>query len=210
MKLIRRHHPAFTLIEVVLALSILVLLAGALFSTVKVTMETTAVLQQTQQFRQKIFGFFTLVEETFRALPASALLVWGTREEQGLGLPEIILREAPGALAWGERRLFSGEIALVTRAEANRTITLGLERREVELSTGQMKPNPPWLPLLTQLKKVQWRFFDSRNGNWQEFWNDGATHPTLIELSLEFEGETERWSHVFWLPPLQTAGGTAP
>lgn len=199
---------AFTLIEVMMALAILVLLAGGLFGTVRATLEAASNISRIQHSREQIFGFFQLCQQSLRALPASAIVVWGNREEKGISLPELILRNAPQALAWGDLTSFQGEIVLQSRLEQNGSVSLGLEQRAIDPATGQTLPNPAWLPLLQQLEKVSWKFYDARNGQWQEFWNDPNQHPALIKLSLIFQGDPTVWSQTFWLPSLQAATGS--
>jgi hypothetical protein len=57
------------------------------------------------------------------------------------------------------------------------------------------------LTLLPDVKKLQWRYLDSRSGSWSEEWKDQSFRPSLIELTLSLPGEEDQKT-LFWLPPV--------
>ncbi len=193
---------AFTLIEVMLALSIIALLAGALFGTVRATLSATAALNDTQRSRQQIYGLFELCRQTFTALPVTSTIQWVATSDQGQNLSEVDLRLAPYAFSWGENATFYGETSLCCHVARDGTLTLGIEQREIDPVTGLTKPNPAWLPLLYNLKSAVWNFYDTRTSQWQNYWTDTTTHPTVMNLTLTFSGQDQVWSQSFWMPPL--------
>jgi prepilin-type N-terminal cleavage/methylation domain-containing protein len=73
----------FTLLEVMMAIAILSILTGVLFSMVRVTMETVADFSQLQTRQQQVSGLLELCRSTFRSLPNSAILEGRIREEEG-------------------------------------------------------------------------------------------------------------------------------
>ncbi len=191
----------FTLIEVMLAIAILVLLMGGLFGTVRATVKACGALRETQQARERIDGFFLVCQQTFPALPAPATLV---TVPAGPGSPAVslVLRNAPAALAVGARGVFFGETAVVARPQNNGGLTLGIEYRQIDPQTNQVRPDPLWLPLVTDLQGVAWSFYDGQTGQWQERWDDASRHPTLVRLTLVFLGDPQKWTRTFWLPKL--------
>ncbi len=188
-----------------MALGIMILLVGGLFSTVRATLLTVSTLQENQHTEQAVHGLFELCRRTFSLLPPAATLTWSNRDSLGSPLPELALRNAPEAFALGNQILFPGEIALATHRENSGGLSLGIEYRRIDRQTLQLLPNPIWLPLVKDIETVRWDFFDNVTGQWQTFWNDPARHPALIRITLAFPGDARKWNQVFWLPPLQSA-----
>src|SRR5690348_3125392 len=80
----RKYSSGMTMIEVAFAMIILAIVAGAIFGTVRATMETTYVLTQHQNRQEEISGFIDLCRRTFQTLPPSASLE-GVVDEKSAG-----------------------------------------------------------------------------------------------------------------------------
>jgi hypothetical protein len=63
------------------------------------------------------------------------------------------------------------------------------------------------LRLLPDLRSVRWRFYDASIQDWLDEWMRDD-RPPLIELSLEFLGESGVRQYVFWLPPVSVDSRT--
>jgi type II secretory pathway pseudopilin PulG len=209
---------AFTIFEVMLALTLLVVLVGGLFGVLQACMESAAELQSRQQQNQSINGFIELFRRTVRNLPVEASMEGGQFEEgSGQFLQKIYFRNAPRAFAWGEDSLFLGETILSARPQVGGLFSLGVYRStesEQKLRSSEADDKLRWLFLIKDLREIKWRFFDPRSGVWQEEWRDASSRPTLIEMNLTLAGETNAITSVFWVPTLNPslnqAGNTAP
>ncbi|MBI4024411.1 MAG: prepilin-type N-terminal cleavage/methylation domain-containing protein [Verrucomicrobia bacterium] len=204
-RVFRPHPGGFTLLEVMLAVALLALLAGGLFAIVSGTMASAAELHQRQNRQQQVEGLVALCQRTFRTLPSSASLQGGVREESGVYLPEVILRQAPAAFSWGDPSVALPTAVLRARPQVGGLFGLGLLREHdssgVESSSESERP-VRWLMLLSDIRKLEWRFYDSRTATWMEEWNDHALRPSLVELTLTLAGELSPVRFIFWLPPL--------
>lgn len=202
----RRFSRGFTLFEMVVVMAIFVLLAYGIYMTVNAAMRATAILIEDNLQSQRLDAFVSLLRRTFHNLPASAQFSGGIRTEGGDGNSEIILRDAPGAFAWGSGGASSGITALSVRPRlgGGREISLmhlagasagDEQRRALE--------NGDWLRLLPDLREAGWRFYDPVLQDWVAEWEEGRERPPLVELSLEFLGEDIPRKFVFWLPPVK-------
>lgn len=219
MKKIRptRGESGFTFIEIVVVLIIFVLLAGGIYATVNAAITASAVLSEENIRSQRLSAFIGLLRRTFHNLPATARVSGGVRVEGGRGIPEIVLRDAPGVFEWGAGGTSSGTILLsaVPRLGGGMQFSLlslpsslGEQERLEALQDGK------WMRLLPDLREARWRFFDEAQQDWREDWPEGMDRPKLIELSLQQLGEEVPRSYVFWLPPVEeqasVTGGEPP
>ena len=208
----QRGCAGFTLFEMIVVIMIFVLMAGGIYATVSAAVQATATLSEENLRTQRLNALVGLLRRTFHNLPATAGISGGVRAG-GEGIPEIVLRDAPGVFAWGSGGPSAGAVVLAARPRlgGGREFSLLLlpsslgetERRDA-LDRGR------WLRLVPDLRAARWRFFNPALQEWVEEWPEGGERPPLVELSLELLGEEIPRSYVFWLPPVKDAAPSAP
>src|SRR5262245_20931731 len=114
----------FTLLEVIAAVSIFVLLSGALFTIVRGSMQITSDLAERQARMEEIYGFMDLCDEMFRTLPAHAVI-----ESVVQTPPLVIFKNTPKAFSWGEIGVTPGNIYLGGRPQPGGLLSMALLRR---------------------------------------------------------------------------------
>jgi len=199
-----RWERAFTLLEVTLAMGILVLLAGALYAMVDASIRGTSELEIRENRSQQLSGFLALCRKTFHSLPAAALVQARVVQQGGSYVPELIFRNAPGLFLWGDDKNASISTILGVRPQVGGLSNLSiLQDSEDQISSylngGTAKR--PWLVLMPDLKKVEWRFYDPRAQIWMQEWKEPLVRATFVELTLTTEEGAGKY--VFWLPPVQ-------
>jgi hypothetical protein len=65
-----------------------------------------------------------------------------------------------------------------------------------------------WVPLLSGIDQIGWRFFDPQNGKWQTEWSDAGVKPSLIEVTFKVAGRNHVERGVFRWPVAQTNNPT--
>lgn len=211
-RVFQRGCAGFTLFEMIVVIMIFVLMAGGIYATVSAAVQATATLSEENLRTQRLNALVGLLRRTFHNLPATAGISGGVRAG-GEGIPEIVLRDAPGVFAWGSGGPSAGAVVLAARPRlgGGREFSLLLlpsslgetERRDA-LDRGR------WLRLVPDLRAARWRFFNPALQEWVEEWPEGGERPPLVELSLELLGEEIPRSYVFWLPPVKDAAPSAP
>lgn len=211
-----RAASAFTLFEMIIVVTIFVLLAGGIFTTVSTAVRATAAVSEETERTERLSALISLLRETFHNLPATAILTGGVDNQNGDAVPQIVLRDAPGAFAWGRGGPSAGTAVLAARpqlggAKAISLIllpgSLGEQQRREALNGGA------WLRLLPELRDARWRFFNEEQQDWLEELPEGSPRPPMVELNLEILGEDIPRKYVFWLPPVseqQAATGGTP
>lgn len=199
-----RRLRAFTLIEVTLAMAILALLAGALYAMVDATIRATSELNTRQNRSQQVRGLIELCHKTFRSLPVNSTMEVRIVEQRQNYVPEIVFRNAPGLFTWGEPDAEQTSTILGVRPQVGGLVSLSLlQDSDQEIGSYLLggSPKQPWLPLITGLRKVEWRLYDPRTGGWLKEWKEPSFRPALVELTLTLEEGVQRY--VFWVPPVQ-------
>ena len=208
----QKGSGGFTLFEMIVVIMIFVLMAGGIYATVSAAVQASATLSEENLRTQRLNAFVGLLRRTFHNLPATAGISGGVRAD-GEGIPEIVLRDAPGVFAWGSGGPAAGTVVLAARPRlgGGREFSLLLlpsslgetERRDA-LDRGS------WLRLVPDLRAARWRFFSPSLQEWVEEWPEGGERPPLVELSLTLLGDEIPRSYVFWLPPVKEQAAAAP
>jgi prepilin-type N-terminal cleavage/methylation domain-containing protein len=203
------RYAGFTLFEMIVVIMIFVLMAGGIYATVSAAVQASATLSEENLRTQRLNAFVSLLRRTFHNLPATAGISGGVGTDGG-GLPQIVLRDAPGVFAWGTGGPAAGTVVLAARPRlgGGREFSLMLLPSSLgELERRDALQSGSWLRLVPDLRSARWRFFDPARQDWVEEWPEGGNRPPLVELSLTLLGDDIPRSYVFWLPPVKEAAG---
>jgi prepilin-type N-terminal cleavage/methylation domain-containing protein len=203
MKPHRPRAAGFTLFEVIMALMIIGLISGAVYSISTAALETTRTVQAEQTSARRLEAFLRIVRDTFQNLPAEArVFLQMGKSMGGAPVPEMVFAETSGA--FGISSLGGGSAILAARPRPDGTrvfsilrIPAGTEGAELDrlLSQGA------WMPLLPGVEKVAWSFYNA--GEWVEEWPEGQGRPVLVRLEFDYiEMPGARVNAEFWIPPL--------
>lgn len=203
----RKRHSirGFTMIEMVVVLIIFVLLAGGIYTVVNSAIGASAVLSEENLRSQRLNAFVSLLRRTFHNLPATAQISGGVRSD-GSGVPEIVLRDAPGVFAWGSGGPAAGTVLLSAVPRLGGGVQFSLLSLPSSLGEQERRDaarDGKWLRLLPDLREARWRFYDEGQQDWREDWPDGTGRPPLVELTFKALGEEIPRTYVFWLPPVK-------
>lgn len=202
---------AFTLIEVILALGILALLTGAIYSISSAALDASKATLDEQFAVRRLESFLRVTRDAFLNLPREgSVQLRITRSSGGAPVPELVFQEAAGL--FGIPSLGGGSLILAARprADGSRTFSLlrvpkGIQGTELErLSSGNN-----WIPLLPRVEKVKWTFL--ANGEWKEEWPEGSGRPLAVRLQMDYlELPGIPVDSQFWIPALGQAPQPAP
>ncbi|MES2594971.1 MAG: prepilin-type N-terminal cleavage/methylation domain-containing protein [Verrucomicrobiota bacterium] len=203
----RLSKAGFTLLEMIVALSMFVLLIGGVYSIAQSTLELTDSISLAQDRSMIRQNFIEFLRRSFRTLPAEAEVRLAVKQKGGSYVPTMNIVNGgssftPGlSLApdtsvdvYAEERP-GGYLRVMLRVLDARQTQSVRSNQPVRYTTDQIT-----LPLLDNVSRFEWKFFDSATNRWENNWKQ-ARRPILAEMNLQLDDGFQSRS-VFWLPPV--------
>lgn len=197
-----QKNSAFTLLEIVLAMTILALLAGAVYSISTAAIESTKEALIEQFTLRRLEGFLHLTRQAFLNLPANGSIYLNTdNASTNDGVPDLYFQNATGL--FGLASLAGGRLLLSSRSANDGTRSFAILRvaknvQGSDLATAYQSDN--WVTLLPKIKNPRWSFF--KDGAWFYEWPQGAGRPQLARLQIDLIGMNNRIEAIFYIPPI--------
>ena len=226
---LRRCRGAFTLIEVVIGLTILAMITGTLFAIIRGAVSGAADIERLQRENDSINRFVELCRITFQTMPSTATLGLEITERTDPLLQELTISGAPHCFGFGTSATSYKDTILGLRLDTSASAPTDTVRYNLSLSREDLIPktddnemavrqdaNSPtaadedgryWMPLLPSVGSLTWRFYKQSEDVWEEEWS-ASQWPDLIEMNLTMEGRTLPLRAVFSVPVLSLRAGT--
>jgi prepilin-type N-terminal cleavage/methylation domain-containing protein len=192
---------AFTLLEIMLAVTILAGMSLAIYRFVQSNIVTLRISSESAAVDARYGALRELLTAQWQSLPSGAAALTGepikvndlSRDQVswtcGPG-PGLLTRYAPGDYV----------VSMRLRAENNKSdrIDLGFLRKpQADRSFTNVKES--WIPLLENVRSLQIRYFDSRLNTWQDKWTDNVTLPRLVKVTVERTDASVPWEAIIAL-----------
>ncbi len=203
-------RAAFTLIEVLIAMGVFMLLVGGIFTVVAVSTTAAREITTTRLQGARLDSFQTLLRTIFVNLPSDVRIDLRVREVKGGSAVELLIFPAPDLMDFGTGGSGVG-LSLAALPDGRGAYTFSManfqtregEDRETELA------NAAWIPLLPDVRSVQWRFGMPGQPVLQETWDANSGRPAFIVLNLTLsDGSASEFT--FGVPQLIRAGTQPP
>jgi prepilin-type N-terminal cleavage/methylation domain-containing protein len=220
----------FTLIELVLSLSLLAMLSSMVFGIVRVSMTTAMQTRQIQLENDELNRFIALCRHSFQSLPSTAVLTLTITDTAQPVKQELTLSNAPDAFSFGLNPMSYDDTIIGTRPDyaATEASTTGQQLYYLALSRKDIIPKDPnsgevvaqtsgegaaapddqgrhWMPVMQNVSSLTWRFYKVDDDTWVEEW-DSTNLPQLVEMNLLLAERTQPIRVVFALPTVKLAG----
>ncbi len=203
----RHRASGFTLLEMVIAMGVLSLLLAGIFSVAKSTMELSSDLAAGQERAMMKQNFIDFLRRSFRGLPGGAELRLSNRSVGGTYIPSLTVVNGGASLSPSEA--LPPETAIELTAEQRpggylRVLLRVLDEKQTQaLRSGQnvrASSKDATLPLMDQVSRFEWRFYDGYSGRWENLWKD-PRRPLMAELNVQLD-DGQLMRAVFWIPPV--------
>ena len=203
----------FTLIEMVVALSIFVLLIAGIFAIANGTLELSSDLVYAQEralMRQNLIEF---LRKSFRTLPGDATLDLKVKSVGNTYLPTLTVYNGGTSFSPGPPLSPDSSIEVYVEERPGGYLRIGLRGLDADQTFAAKQGRPAKvdksaeLPLLDNVGRFEWRFFDARANQWVNYWKEPQGKPMFAELNLALDDGAEVRA-VFWIPPVARGAAT--
>jgi len=207
----------FTLLELVIALFLIALLVGMVFSTARSSLMLGNNVVKTQNEEMLRQAFFDFLENRISSLPGNTRMELTVEDAGSHYLSDLTLQNVPLSFTWGggertakavllstvKRR--SGFLDIVLRYYANEIIEPDSSGTAGGGFASTAVPEEPFaeIVLLSDVAYFEWRVLDGRTMEYQYDWDLPGRLPLQMELTCAFGAEGEEIRQVFWIPPRQ-------
>jgi hypothetical protein len=199
------QRAGYLLLEVLLALAVLSISVVMIFKIIQTTLKVTADINFLQTQQRKVDGIYELLRRNFDSMPRTC--TFQTRSVNGS--LQLIFRSAPFNFSWVTAGANLGTVVIGSRPQADGRFALsvlqeGPNALDSYVDSGSEK-KADWFPVMNDVERINWRFFDATAGKWSTDWPDIATKPNLVELTFKLAGREHTERCVFrW--PIATTG----
>jgi hypothetical protein len=206
----RKYRTGFTLIEVTLGLTILILIFGVIFQLVQFSVLGANATAQASLRSREVTGLFALVRQLCLDLPVNSQL--GLENRGGRKGFELVITNAPVAIfpeQYDGIRVLGFELR---KSKTGDERELWLVESLTRTNTGKTeRPEVNEFRLMEDVKELKWEAWDSRNQENRSDWND-PVKPAFLRLTLERRTEKKAFTNtaLFWIPAGMSPTGQAP
>jgi prepilin-type N-terminal cleavage/methylation domain-containing protein len=200
----------FTLLEIIIALSVFLIVMAGVFAIAKGSMELSADLTSTQERAMTRQNFIEFLRASFRRLPGEAELTLTLENQRGTYVPTLNVYNGGDAFSTGPSLPPESSVELFAQQMAGDYLRVGLRVLD-DQQTQQQRSGRGFrrsgagagdaiLPLIDKVAKFEWKFYNPATQRWEENWKPPA-RPLFAELSFMLDdGIPSRM--VFWIPPV--------
>jgi uncharacterized membrane protein YgcG len=210
---ISRAPAGYTLLEVMLAISLITLVVGGIFKTQRTAVMLSSDIATSQEQSMRLNSFLDLLRRTFELVPGNAQVNLITPKSYD-GTSEFYFRDYPTAFAWSVESTGSKAVILRTFRNRDGAFSVNLlyldeeasqayengtfNENDVDRDTGQ--PRVKVLPLLDGIRELVWAVEDDQKQEWVPDWGfDNRRRPGVCRLEMEMvTGESMRV--IYWVP----------
>ncbi len=202
----------FTLLELVLAILLMTILVGMVFSTAKASLALGHHIVETQNEEMLHLAFFELLNQRFSSMPGNTRFDLKSTDSGSHYLSDLTLQNVPLSFTWGGQAKIAKAVQLSTVKKRSGYLDIVLRYYETEILedsasqvktvAGDAKPFAE-IVLLTDVAYFEWKVLDGRSMEWQYDWDLQGRLPLQVELTIAIGAKGEEIRRVFWIPPKQ-------
>ena len=206
----RRH--GFTVLELVLAMLVMALLMGMIFSTATANLQLSNTVVERQNEESVKTAFFELLNRRFSSLPGNTRMELKSNDAGNHYLSDLTLQNVPLAFSWGGAEKVAKAVQLSTVQKRDGYLDIVLRYYEDEILQDSTNANTatsikaePFaeVVLLEGVRTFEWRVLDGRTMEWNYDWDLVGRLPLQMELTIAYGAEGDFIRQVFWITPKQ-------
>ena len=223
----RQYVHGFSLIEVVIGMTILAMITASLFGIIKGSVKGAADVEKLQRENDQVNRFVEQCRLTFETMPASATLTLLSMDQSPTGQQELKISGVPSCFPFGANPISYEDTSIGLRPDLVKPMSegenpmprfiLGVTRKDIipqtsdtTVSVQQASLGPDaadeqgryWMPLLPSVVGLQWEFYKESTKEWLPEWST-TQWPDLVKMHLTMEGRLQPLTMTFAPPELK-------
>jgi type II secretory pathway pseudopilin PulG len=201
-------RSAYTLLEIIIALSVFVLIIAGVFAIASGTLQLSEDIEIATDRALLRQNFIEYLRASFRKLPADAELA--LKKGTGRSPASITIYNGGDAFSPGPAIPPDGSVELFAKEVPGGDFTIGLrmldgdQTNSLRTNTGRSLRRANGaevvLPLVEKVRRFEWEFYDYTRNEWVSKW-EGVQRPNFARVELAIEADTPSM-YVFWIPPI--------
>jgi len=202
------------MLELVLAMLLLAMLVGMVFSTAQQSLALGNAVVENQNEETLHQSFMELMSRRFSQLPGNTRLDLKYTESGSQVMSDLTLQNVPLGFTWGGQEHIAKAVQLSTVRRADGFLNIVLRYYDNEILEGSTQAanaapapldNTPFaeIVLLEDVNYFEWRVLDGRTMEWQYDWDIQGRLPLQMELKVAFGSQGEELRQIFWITPTQ-------
>jgi prepilin-type N-terminal cleavage/methylation domain-containing protein len=192
----RRH--GFTLLEIIMAVAILATMALAIYRFVQSNLVAIRLSSETLASEARYDGLREVLVAQWQSLPSGRGALLGdafklnNRERDEI---RWTCSAGPGLMT----RYAAGDFVVALRLQSEKKEStrydLGFLRKPKD-DSAVSNANETWIPLIENVRSLQFRYFDARLNVWVERWTDAGTLPRLVKVIVGRSDAVVPWEAI--------------
>ncbi len=206
--LVRHSQRAFSLVEIVVAMVVLSLLLGSVFGIVWQSVDTASEMQEYERRDQQMDRFLFLLNRAIETLPSGGSVQLTQAGESSSGQTELTISGSADAFIFDYDVATRDDLILSLRPQNENPYELPEPLYQIAISRESFAPSEDdgemvfrasatdgiidtdedgryWLPLISDVTAMTWRFWDAEQRDWVDTWEDNSEVPPMLELVVE-------------------------
>ncbi len=197
------QRGGFTLIEVIAAMALMTFVIGGVYGIANGAMELGRSMSENRIHETRITNFVTAWREYLENLPPETRITVGEKPSRKFGKGSLLVENGTVPFAWTQAvRLAPAVEFKLQRSPANRNVmnlhVLHLKPKKRAASADDYEVLAD-LPLLENLRRFEWQFYDADEDEWVTLWEDRPSPPLYLRLTFGFATEPRDYSYIFWI-----------
>lgn len=191
-------RTAFTLLEIMLAVTILAMMSLAIYRFVQSNLVALRISAEVAASDAAYDGLRDLLIAQWQSLPSGQGAMSGDAVKvNDLSRDEVkwTCSAGPGLLTRYANSDYYVSMQLRPEPDNHDRLDLGFVRREVN-DQAATDVHESWIPLLQNVQGLEIRYFDPRLNVWQDRWTDNVALPRLVRVSVVRKDSSIPWQAI--------------
>ena len=198
------HRSGFTLVEVLLALALVGLLISSVFGVVDGAMQLGKSMGAARVTETRISNFVTQWRDYFENVPPGITLAAGADKATRGSSGNLFIVGSQMPFCWDSRLKMADAVEFgLVRVRGEKTLDLVVRhlKRPLRASKPDQFDTIAELPILENLTRMQWQFYDAEEKKWFADWDPKKrpTPPLFIRLRFAFLNDPREHEYTFWV-----------